>query len=84
MPHKSRRQRARHPARDQKRQPTPDTRPVAATRPAAPETPARPPVAPKAAQTKVQYPHVASELKRIGILAGILVIILIILALVLP
>jgi hypothetical protein len=40
--------------------------------------------APKAKTSSVRYPYVVAELKRIGILAGIMLVILIVLALVLP
>jgi len=39
---------------------------------------------PVARVAAVQYPHIAAELRAIGILAGIMVVILVILALVLP
>jgi len=39
---------------------------------------------PVARLAAVQYPHIAAELRAIGILAGIMVVILVILALVLP
>ena len=38
---------------------------------------------PMAAQTATRYPYVVSELRRIGILAGIMLVILVVLALVL-
>ena len=40
--------------------------------------------APIAAQTAAHYPYVVAELRRIGILAGIILAILVVLALVLP
>jgi len=40
--------------------------------------------APKATVTIARYPHIAAELRRIGILAGIMLVTLIVLALVLP
>jgi len=40
--------------------------------------------APIAAQTAAQYPYIGAELRRIGILAGIILAILVVLALVLP
>ena len=40
--------------------------------------------APKATVTIARYPYIATELRRIGILAGITLVILIVLALVLP
>ena len=56
--------------------------PIPATVPATPASSASvptPPPAPKA----VQYPYITAELRRIGILAGIILVILVVLALVL-
>ena len=39
---------------------------------------------PIAAQTAARYPYIVSELRRIGILAGIMLVVLVVLALVLP
>ena len=55
----------------------PDTLPKASARQAGVPTP-------KTVATTVRYPYIASELRRIGILGGIVFVILIILALVLP
>jgi hypothetical protein len=40
-------------------------------------------LAPKAIQTAAHYPYIVTELRRIGILAGIMLVILVVLALVL-
>ena len=55
--------------------------PVAPPRATAPVASA-PPQIPK--PTPVQYPYILAELRRIGILAGIMLVILVVLALVLP
>ena len=91
MPHKSRRQRARHPAPGPRKQEAPITQAGItpnATAPAA-STPVEPASLPrktahKAAAARNLYPYVITELRRIGILAGIMIVILIILALFLP
>ncbi|MFQ5997270.1 MAG: hypothetical protein ACE5KP_06585 [Dehalococcoidales bacterium] len=49
-------------------------------KPVAPARPASTPI-PKATSNIVRYPYVIAELKRIGILAGIILVILIVLAL---
>lgn len=90
---KSRHGRGKHPHRSKKSKAlrrqagiTPQaTGAVASPQPAAP-VPAKP--APKAAAapaavTTPQYPYVIGELKRIGILAGIVIVILIVLSIIL-
>ena len=86
MPGKSHRGRGRRSARSKKRQGTiAQPRAAAGTyetpAPAAPAPPLRvsAPVA-----TPPQYSYVASELRRIGIVAGIMLAILVVLALLLP
>jgi hypothetical protein len=86
MPGKSRRGRGKHSARSKKKHGT-QVRvarlPVAAEtyKPAAPVVPS--PV-PLGTSTGTRYPYIVKELRRIGILAGIMLAILIILALSLP
>ena len=88
MPGKSHRKRGKHSARSKKRrdtlaqvapqQPVKETyRPVTVAAP--------PPVRQAPRETPaVRYPYVASELRRIGILAGVMLVILIVLSLLLP
>ncbi len=91
MPRKSRRVKAFQSKRRQERRShqTADTRQPAATPPPKPavpsDAPAPPAGAPKTKSTPStgRYPFVAAELKRIGILAGIMLVILIVLVLVL-
>jgi hypothetical protein len=88
MPSKSRHGRGKHPHRSKKskalrRQVTAAAAPAAAQVPAAPVTaPVKP--SPKAAAAPkvetIQYPYVTGELKRIGILAVIAIVILFILS----
>ncbi len=88
MPGKSRRSQGKHSARSKRQQGT-VTR-VAQQR-VAPETnmPATPAPAPGrplpvAKPTGARYPYIARELRTIGILAGIMLVVLVVLALVLP
>jgi hypothetical protein len=91
MPKKSRRTKTLQYQRKQERQRllaadvpppavTPDDQPVARTTPLAPAS-ASPSA--KAASTGTRYPYVAAELRRIGLLAGIMLVVLVVLALVL-
>ncbi len=89
MPGKSRRGRGKHSTRSKRRQGT-----VArvAQQPAATATyePVAPPVpsprmpSPPRTPTGVRHPYIVTELRRIGILAGVMLAILVVLALVLP
>ena len=95
MPGKSRHGKGKHPHRSKKskaiqRQETRasqrnaalDTRPIAAATDIDKTATPKPTVTSEKTKT-IQYPFIAGELRRIGILAGIILIILIILALVL-
>lgn len=57
--------------------------PMAAAQEAKPVAPAARPAAKPAAAAAVRYPYVAGELRRAGILAGIIIAILVVLALIL-
>ena len=86
MPGKSRRDRARRSARSKKGQGTlagSIQQRVSADRPAAPAASASVP-APIATPTGAGYPYIISELRRIGLLAAVVLAILVILAFVLP
>ena len=86
MPGKSRRGRGKHSARSKKRRGA-ITR-VAQQQVAAetykPAVPLAPSPTPLVTPTGIRYPYINTELRRIGILAGIMLAILVILALVLP
>ena len=95
MPAKSRHGKRKHSFRDKakkSRQYTSDVtsqQPVAAqaVEPAAPTKPSAPPVSvpTPTAKTKtitVRYPYIIAELRRFGILAGIMLVVLIVLALI--
>ena len=91
MPGKSRRGRGKHSARSKKRQGTlarvVQQRVASETyEPAAPVVPASSPSVPTpiTTPTGARYPYIITELRRIGILAGIMLAILVVLALVLP
>ncbi len=91
MPGKSRRGRGKYSARSKKGRGTlarvAQQRAAAETyEPPAPAAPAPPPSVPTpvATPTGARYSYVASELRRIGIVAGIMLAILVVLALVLP
>jgi len=86
MPSKSRRGR-KYSARAKRRHAATVAQQRVAVSPAAPAVPKPAPIVPPTRMTipsGAQYSNVVSELKRIGILSGIAVAILIILALVLP
>ena len=87
MPGKSRRSRAKHSAQQKKKegkvvgaipQPVPTDKPVAAIAASSPSA-----ARTVANITHSDYQHIISELRRIGILAGIMLAILVVLALVL-
>ena len=89
MPGKSRR---RHPSRGKKKERQQGSSVMAAQRQVVAQTykPASQPKAPSTSiptpmttQSAAQYPYIAAELRRIGILAGIMLAILVVLALVL-
>ena len=87
MPGKSRRGKAKRSARSGKMRRTPVAvaqQQVATDRPATPAMPTSAPGVPipKAAVHGGQHAHVVTELRRIGILAGIMLAVLVILALV--
>jgi hypothetical protein len=87
MPGKSRRGRGKHSARSKKRQGASTIaaqQRVAADKPPAPAVPTPSKPTPITAPTGARYPYVVAELRRIGILAGIMLVILVVLALVLP
>ena len=91
MPKKSRRFKALQSKRRKKQiSSMASVPPPVVTRPpkpaAAREVPSPPasPMAPKASVATAHYPYIIAELKRIGILAGAMLVILIILVLVLP
>jgi hypothetical protein len=92
----SRKSRRKHPSQDKRRKKgRPSSSTVIAQQPSASQTngtisqpkvpipPARVP-APVSTPTVVQYPYISTELRRIGILSGIMIAILVVLALVLP
>ena len=89
MPGKSQHKHGKHSSRNKKRMGRPN-RPVMAAQPTPTESaretsaPRQIPKAPVAtAGTAVQYPYIFTELRRIGILSGVMLVILIIIALVL-
>ena len=95
MPSKSRRKRGKHSFQVKKRKGKLTPAPIATEAPVAGQTrvPAAPPPArapsvsapaPKTAPATAGYPYVASELKRIGIIAAIMLAVLITLSQVLP
>ncbi len=91
MSDKSRQAKDRHSARSKKRRGAlaraAQQRVTAETsKPVAPAMPASPPSVPTPAAkpTGARYPYIVTELRRIGILAGIMLAILVVLALVLP
>ncbi len=95
MPGKSRHDRRKHSFQGKKKKGRRSPAGVVAQQQAVTETPkpvASPRVvAPSASAptptpvlTAVRYPHILTELRRIGILAGIMLVILVVLALVLP
>ena len=93
MPSKSRNTKGKHPTRSRKakakqRQEALAARPVPAEKPAQPveavAPPSSPPAAVRSKPSTVGYPYIIRELRRIGILAAGIFIILIILAIVLP
>ena len=91
MPDKSRRDRGKHSARNKKRRGTPtrvapERVAAKANEPGIPATPVSSPSVPtpQVALAGTRYPYVVTELRRIGILSGIMLTILIILSLVLP
>ncbi len=88
MPGKSRRGRHKHSARIKKRQEAlaraaPEHVPVETREPVAPVAPSGVPT-PVVAPTGARYHYIVTELRTIGILAGIMIVILVVLALVLP
>jgi hypothetical protein len=88
MSRKSRRNRARQPVRRQQlseAQSAPVQKPLVAESPVTAKVPVAPvtKAAPRAAAVSVQYDHVMGELRRIGLLAAIMVVILVILVIIL-
>ncbi len=95
MPDKSRRSRGKHPAQAKKKKGRPSRPPIVAQQPAGAQTqesvsspevavaPASVPT-PIAKPAPISYPYIAAELSTIGILAGLMLIVLVVLALVLP
>ena len=86
MPGKSRRSQGKHSARSKRQQGT-VTRVAqqrVATETNMPATPAPGRPLPVAKPTGARYPYIARELRTIGILAGIMLVVLVVLALVLP
>ena len=94
MPDKSRRERVKYSAQGKKKKGRPSRPTTLAQQPAVAQThePAsspKVPVAPASVPTPmakpaaVHYPYIAAELRTIGILAGIMLIVLVVLALVL-
>ena len=87
MPTKSRHGRGKHPSRRKKSKMRHGASPVVAQRQAIaqPEVPASPikVLTPTTTLTAARYPYVAAELRRIGILAGIILAVLVVLVLVL-
>ncbi len=92
MPGKSRRKRGKHLPQRRKenrisRSAMPVQQPIASVREqpvAQPSVPPPPPAVPKVTKTIARYSHIAAELRTIGILTALMLIILIVLALVLP
>ncbi len=89
MPGKSQQGRGKHLARSKKRRATSARaaqQRVVTDKPAPPAVPVPSPVVPRptATLTNVRHPYIVAELRRIGILAGIVLAILVVLALVLP
>ena len=89
MSGKSRRGRGRQSAQHKKKRGTlarAAQQRVVTDKPAAPVVPAPSPSVPTtiATPTGARYPYIVAELRRIGILAGVMLAILIVLALVLP
>jgi hypothetical protein len=95
MPSKSRRSRGKYPARGKRGKGARGSLPVTAAQPPvaqaqapAPQSKVSVPSAkvptPSVAAPVARYPYVAAELRRIGILAGVIVVILVVLAFVLP
>ena len=92
MPGKSRRSHSKHPSQRKKSRVSPATiavqqpaaastpGPVAASKVAAPATSASTPIRKPIA---IRYPFVTVELRRIGILAGIMLVVLVVLAIIL-
>ena len=93
MPGKSRHGKGKHPVRSKRRRSGRSSGAIAAQPPVSqtyepvpqPEVSAPSPSAPTpaAAATTARYPYIITELRRIGILAGITLVILVVLALVL-
>jgi hypothetical protein len=88
MPDKSRHVRGKHLSRRKKRKMGHGTLPTVAqrqaiTQPEVPTSPAKKVPAPTVTPTATRYPYVAAELRRIGILAGIMSVALVVLVLVL-
>lgn len=94
MPGNSRRGKEKHPVRSKKRRSGHGSRASAAQQPSVSQTyepvsqpevsaplPSTP--APSAAVRAIRYPYIITELRRIGILSGITLVILVVLALVL-
>ena len=89
MPGKSQRGRGKHLARSKKRRATlarAAQQRVVTDKPVSPAVPVPSPGVPTPVVTLTctRYPYVVTELRRIGILAGIILAILVVLALVLP
>jgi hypothetical protein len=89
MPGKSRRGRGRHSARIKKRHGTlarvaQERVPVETHEPAAPKVPSTGMPTPIAAPPSARYYYIVTELRTIGILTGVMLAILVVLALVLP
>jgi len=88
MPGKSRHGRDKHLSRRKKRKMGHGTLAAVAqrraiTQPEVPASPAKKVPAPTTTLTAARYPYVAAELRRIGILAGIMLVALVVLVLVL-
>ena len=94
MPDKSRRRKGKYSPQSKKRKSRPNRPPVLAQPPAVAQNhqPVSSPVVsvpsasvttPVAKPTAIRYPYIATELRTIGILAGIMLIVLVVLALVL-
>ena len=91
MPSKSRHRRGKHSARSKKRKLRQDFSVTVAQRQAQnyePVSPAPTPSAkvltPRSALPPVRYPYIATELRRIAIIAGIMLAVLVVLYLVIP
>ena len=95
MSGKAKRGRGKHSSQSKKRKGRQDSAVIVAhqeaaapvLKPAVPTEPSSPVVrapAPAAKSVSVRYPHIGVELRNIGILAGIMVVILVVLALALP